>query len=124
MPHSSPRSWQLPLVFGKPKVLRASVSNLPFCMLLTMSASDWLRNYMTGFPSILRARQRIGLYSQTGDLVLSIADNGVGKPRKTAAGMGFRNMQDRVKAIGGLLTFESGGAGTTVKCSVPLAKAS
>lgn len=52
-----------------------------------------------------------------------IEDDGGGVRDENPAGMGIRNMEDRTKALGGSLTIDSvPGTGTTVNCSIPLAK--
>jgi PAS domain S-box-containing protein len=66
----------------------------------------------------------INLLREDANLVLVIADDGDGMSDDSGAGMGILNMKDRTKVMGGSLSIESApGTGTTVKCSVPLAKA-
>ena len=51
---------------------------------------------------------------------MSVSDDGTGLPEDYAArGHGFRNMRADAERLGGTLEVESGGAGTTVRCTVP-----
>ncbi len=69
-------------------------------------------------------RIAINLLREDANLVLVIEDDGDGMRDDSSGGMGILNMKDRTKVMGGSLSIESApGAGTTVKCSVPLAEA-
>jgi signal transduction histidine kinase len=54
--------------------------------------------------------------------VLKVQDNGRGLPTGgSAAGLGLRGMEERVRELGGYFKIESDpGGGTTVKASIPL----
>jgi signal transduction histidine kinase len=67
-------------------------------------------------------RVRITL-EQGRSLDFDVADDGEGfAPDDTTAGLGLRNMHDRVESVGGTLTIRSSpGRGTVVHGSVPLA---
>ncbi len=55
-----------------------------------------------------------------GSLVLRVADDGMGGAAPYG-GSGLRGMADRLAAVGGTLTIDSGGTGTTVIASIPCA---
>lgn len=66
------------------------------------------------------ASATVTLGQQNGILTFSVADDGVGFDLETD-GHGLHNMQDRIGALGGEVTFESEpGRGFTVRGSVPL----
>jgi signal transduction histidine kinase len=65
---------------------------------------------------------RIELEQRAGDLVLTVADDGVGGA-DLAQGTGLRGLVDRVHALGGTLGLESEpGRGTRVEVRVPTAR--
>src|SRR5262249_60620605 len=68
----------------------------------------------------------VRLSGESGRLVLSAEDDGVGSDRDAAGGrgLGLLSMRERVEAIGGDLKIRSTpGAGTSVRVSVPLTAA-
>jgi two-component system, NarL family, sensor kinase len=56
------------------------------------------------------------------ELVLEIADDGVGMPEGRSAGVGMSSMRERAEELGGTLTIESPGpeGGTRVLARLPL----
>jgi signal transduction histidine kinase len=61
-----------------------------------------------------------------GTLVLEITDDGCGLPaaRLDPTGNGLKNLRDRMTAAGGRLDIQSAaGAGTRIRCTIPLASA-
>ena len=67
-------------------------------------------------------RVEILLAFETGDLMLSISDDGKGLPEDyERRGHGFRNMRADAEGLGGVLDVmgNEGGVGTTVICSIP-----
>ena len=66
---------------------------------------------------------RIHLQCDNGSLRLAIADDGIGMPAtgSSRTGFGLVGMQERVRELGGLITFRSqAGAGTEVNVEIPL----
>jgi PAS domain S-box-containing protein len=62
---------------------------------------------------------RVRVAAAGDDVVVEIADDGVGGA-DPAAGSGLRGLADRVEALGGTLTVETGaGAGTTLRATIP-----
>jgi signal transduction histidine kinase len=72
---------------------------------------------------------RVEIRRRDGNLVATIADNGVGfssgaRPRGQHPQFGLTTMRERAEGIGGTLTIESTpGSGTTIRFEVPLAEA-
>jgi ligand-binding sensor domain-containing protein/signal transduction histidine kinase len=69
---------------------------------------------------------RLSLRTTGGALVLEIGDDGRGLPagRPDLSGNGLKNLRERMTAAGGTLEIESAaGAGTRVRCTVPLGPA-
>jgi signal transduction histidine kinase len=64
----------------------------------------------------------IDVHREDSILVLKVQDNGRGLPTGgSAAGLGLRGMEERVRELGGYFKIESDpGGGTTVKASIPL----
>jgi signal transduction histidine kinase len=65
----------------------------------------------------------IDVHREDSILVLKVQDNGRGLPNGggSAAGLGLRGMEERVRELGGYFRIESDpGGGTTVKASIPL----
>ena len=63
------------------------------------------------------------LMEESGDLVMTIVDNGVGFNRETSAaagGMGLEGMQKRMGKVGGALTLSSSSGGTWVTARASL----
>ncbi len=63
------------------------------------------------------------LMEESGDLVMTIVDNGVGFTRETSAaagGMGLEGMQKRMGKVGGALTLSSSSGGTWVTARASL----
>jgi signal transduction histidine kinase len=54
------------------------------------------------------------------ELVLEVADNGVGMPQRRRAGVGMSSMRERAEELGGTLTIESPEGGTRVIALLPL----
>jgi signal transduction histidine kinase len=54
------------------------------------------------------------------ELVLEVADNGVGMPQRRRAGVGMSSMRERAEELGGTLTIESTEGGTCVIALLPL----
>lgn len=56
-----------------------------------------------------------------GDLVVAVADNGIGMPARPRAGVGMVSMRERAAEVGGRLEVEpTHGGGTTVRATLPL----
>jgi two-component system sensor histidine kinase UhpB len=69
---------------------------------------------------------RVSLDLAPGDIIIVIADNGVGmqaQDRGKAASYGLKSMQERVDAFGGELTIQGGSGGTAVTVRMPVAPA-
>jgi signal transduction histidine kinase len=69
------------------------------------------------------ARVTVTLGESHGDLYVCVRDDGVGfDPGRPGTGSGLTGMQDRLGAVGGLITIESApGTGTAVHAVIPLA---
>jgi len=64
---------------------------------------------------------RVALTARDGEARLRIEDNGRGFERgRTPAGVGLDSMRERVQALGGELSIESGTGGTSVRARVPV----
>lgn len=70
------------------------------------------------------ARATLRVWEEAGALRFEVADDGAGfDTTAPGVGAGFTNMNDRLGAIGGVLTVESApGAGTRLSGTVPLAR--
>ena len=67
----------------------------------------------------------ISLEFGTDDLRISVSDDGIGLPGDYAErGHGFRNMRSDAERMGGSLSVESNGNGTTVSCAIPYLRGS
>jgi signal transduction histidine kinase len=67
------------------------------------------------------SRILLAAYVDRGDLVVSVADNGIGLPQRPRAGVGMVSMRDRAAEVGGSLDLtETPGGGTTVTARLPL----
>ncbi|PCJ67788.1 MAG: hypothetical protein COA58_01230 [Bacteroidetes bacterium] len=63
----------------------------------------------------------IQLHKQTGQLILTVSDNGLGMPEKSEKfGMGMPNIRSRVTAINGVLSLNSDTDETTFQIRVPV----
>jgi two-component system, NarL family, sensor histidine kinase UhpB len=60
---------------------------------------------------------------QAGATVVQVRDDGIGIPEQIPAGFGIPGMRDRMEALGGSLTIDSQGRGTTVVARLPAADA-
>lgn len=80
-----------------------------------------LQEALTNVARHARARQvEVRLELAPEGAVLSVRDDGVGRAAGAAPGLGLLGMQERIRAVGGRLEFESApGAGTTVRARVP-----
>ncbi|WP_378097373.1 histidine kinase [Cellulomonas sp. T2.31MG-18] len=54
------------------------------------------------------------------ELLVEVADDGVGFDPGTAGGTGLQGLRDRVEAAGGRFALTSGAAGTTVRAAIPV----
>jgi signal transduction histidine kinase len=58
-----------------------------------------------------------------GGLEVRVSDNGTGLPEGAVAGVGLTSMQERAAELGGSLSIESSGSGTTIVALLPLPNA-
>jgi signal transduction histidine kinase len=81
-----------------------------------------LREALTNASRHARAtRVDVALTVAGGDVVLEVADDGVGVTTERGSGLGLANLSERAIALGGTCTVEPGdGRGTTVRWRVPL----
>ncbi len=72
----------------------------------------------------------VGFQAEPEQLILTIADHGVGMPKEVldqfrssgSAGVGLAGMRERVRELGGNLEMESSSAGTSLRVTIPLSQ--
>jgi signal transduction histidine kinase len=100
-------------------------AHLPDCMLPSHIAFHLNRMAKKIVTNIIRharaSHVSAGVETEQGDLVFSLADNGIGIGMNGYSGNGMQNIRTRAEEIAGKVRFESpAGKGLTVTLSIPL----
>lgn len=88
------------------------------------SRKDMLLIFKEAITNIVKhanaSEVKIALQKKLNSAELAISDNGVGIQEKVSTGTGTKSMEQRAKAIGGILSIEAQKRGTTVRLTIPL----